>query len=111
MIPKSGNRFSEKIMLRQKDRAGWREKSSCPRGCSRPHSDVAANPRLFLGKAVDVPLRNRSLDLRSRRRGTSAGKSAAHFFGEIPDMAARLLLGQIGIAAAQRLQELLVVLA
>jgi hypothetical protein len=30
MIPKSGYRFSEKIMLQQEDRAGWRfeEKSS-----------------------------------------------------------------------------------
>jgi hypothetical protein len=28
MIPKSGNRFSEKIMLKQRDRSGWFNQTS-----------------------------------------------------------------------------------
>jgi hypothetical protein len=52
MIPKSGYRFSEKIMLKQKDRAGWRleEKSSrsivdLPSECARRGTMLRFNPR------------------------------------------------------------------
>jgi hypothetical protein len=42
MIPKSGYRFSEKIMLRQNARAGWRlEEKSSRSSRSNVHSGVA----------------------------------------------------------------------
>src|SRR5690242_19283227 len=57
MIPKSGNRFSEKLMRKQKARAGWRSKPTSSRSKREPklHISLRAAQPAAVERVEDQP--------------------------------------------------------